>query len=64
MVRGVEQVTGRPLPVKESPRRAGDPPVLIADPTRLKTALGWQPQHDELSEIIGSALEWERRFNS
>lgn len=64
VVRGMEDVIGRPLPVKESPRRAGDPPVLISDPSRIKAALGWEPQHDNLSEIIRSALEWERRFNA
>jgi UDP-glucose 4-epimerase len=64
VVRGVEEVIGRPLPVKESARRAGDPPVLISDPSRIKAALNWRPQHDDLSEIIRSALEWERRFNA
>jgi UDP-glucose 4-epimerase len=64
VVRGVEQVIGRPLPVKESPRRAGDPPTLISDPSRIKAALGWAPRHDDLSGIIRSALAWERRFNN
>jgi UDP-glucose 4-epimerase len=64
VIDGVESVTGRKLPVRESARRAGDPPALIADPTRLKTVLGWQAKHDDLQEIIRSALEWERRFNS
>jgi UDP-glucose 4-epimerase len=64
VVRGMENVIGHRLPVKESPRRAGDPPVLISDPSRIKAALAWQPQHDDLSEIIRSALEWERRFNA
>jgi UDP-glucose 4-epimerase len=64
VVRGVEAVTGKPLPVKESGRRPGDPPVLISDPSRIKAALGWQPTHDDLSEIIRSALEWERRLNN
>jgi UDP-glucose 4-epimerase len=59
VVRGVEAVIGRSLAVQESARRAGDPPVLISDPSRLKAALGWQPHHDDLSEIIRSALEWE-----
>jgi UDP-glucose 4-epimerase len=62
VVRGVEAVIGRPLPVRESPRRAGDPPVLISDPSRIKAALGWQPQLDDLGGIIRSALEWERRL--
>ena len=64
VVRGVEAVIGRPLPVKESARRPGDPPVLISDPSGIKAALGWQPKHDDLSEIISSALDWERRLNS
>jgi UDP-glucose 4-epimerase len=64
VVQGVEGVIGRPLPVMESPRRPGDPPTLISDPSRLKEALGWQPVHDDLNEIIRSALNWERRFNT
>ena len=64
VVRGVERVTGRPLPVVESPRRPGDPPTLISDPSRIKAALGWKPVHDDLDEIIASAIAWERRFNA
>jgi UDP-glucose 4-epimerase len=60
----VEHVIGRSLPVRESPRRAGDPPTLIADPSRIKSALKWQPRHDDLTGIVRSALEWERRFNA
>lgn len=64
VVRGVERVTGRSLPVREGPRRPGDPPVLISDPARIKSALGWIPHHDDLDEIIRSAIAWERRFNA
>ena len=64
IVSTVEEVSGKPLPVRDSPRRPGDPPSLVADPTRIKEALGWQPRHDDLKEIVRSALEWERRFNS
>jgi UDP-glucose 4-epimerase len=64
VVRGVEEVTGRPLLEKESPRRPGDPPALVSDPARLKAALGWQPRYDDLPEIIRSALDWERRLAS
>jgi UDP-glucose 4-epimerase len=60
----VEKVIGRPLLVHEGPRRAGDPPELIADPSRIKATLGWKPQRDDLGEIVRSALDWERRFNS
>jgi UDP-glucose 4-epimerase len=64
VVATVEGIIGRNLPVQEGPRRAGDPPTLIADPTRIKTTLNWRPRHDDLAEIVRSALEWERRFNS
>lgn len=64
VINGVEKVTGQTLPARESPRRAGDPPTLISDPTRLKTDLGWTPRHEDLDEIIRSAIAWERRFNA
>ena len=64
VIAGVEKVTGEKLPARESPRRPGDPPTLISDPTRLKTELGWVPRHEDLDEIIRSAIAWERRFNA
>lgn len=64
VIRGVERVIGRALPVKESPRRAGDPPMLVSDPSRIKKELGWTPRHDDLDGIIASAIAWERRFNT
>jgi UDP-glucose 4-epimerase len=64
VIDGVEAVLGRKLAFKEGPRRAGDPPTLISDSSRIKAALGWKPQHEDLGGIIRSALDWERRFNS
>jgi UDP-glucose 4-epimerase len=63
VVRAVEQVTGKSLPVRVGPRRPGDPPTLISDPSRIKAALGWKPTHDGIDEIINSAIAWEKRFN-
>lgn len=63
VVATVERVIGRKLPVREAARRPGDPPTLIADPSRIKR-LGWTPHHDDIEEIVGSALEWERRSNA
>jgi UDP-glucose 4-epimerase len=63
VISAVEGVTGQKLPVVESPRRPGDPPMLVADPARIKRELGWTPAHDDISGIVRSALEWERRFN-
>jgi UDP-glucose 4-epimerase len=63
VVEAVGRVIGRPLPVQEGPRRPGDPPTLISDPSRIKAALGWHPAHEDLDGIIRSAIDWERRFN-
>lgn len=64
VIEAVNRVIGRTLPVREGPRRAGDPPTLISDPSRIKAELGWTPVHDDLDGIIRSAIAWERRFNS
>jgi len=53
-----EAVTGRNIPVKEAPRRAGDPAVLIASSDRIKKELGWRPVYDNLEAIIESAWNW------
>ncbi len=41
------------------PRRPGDPASLVADPSALRAALGWQPRHSQLPEIVDSAVAWE-----
>jgi len=50
-------VTGREITVTEGPRRPGDPPILIADPTFAKRELGWQPQYPILKTIIQHAWQ-------
>jgi UDP-glucose 4-epimerase len=61
IVEAVERATGCKLPVEYAPRREGDPPVLIADSTRVRSMLGWEPKWSTLDEMIGSAWEWFRR---
>lgn len=63
IVEAIENATGSKLPVRRSPRRPGDAPALVADPSKLKRTLAWTPEHDAIDTIIGSALAWERRFN-
>jgi UDP-glucose 4-epimerase len=55
------QVTGRDIPVKIEPPRAGDPTRLIADPARAKSVLGWQPSTSDLESIMGTAWNWRLR---
>ena len=54
------QVTGHAIPVIESPRRSGDPAVLIASSEKIRRELGWQPQFTDLKSIIESAWQWHR----
>lgn len=57
----VRKVTGHPLPVTIEPRRAGDPAVLVADSTKARTVLGWQPQYEDLEEIVRTAWNWHNK---
>jgi UDP-glucose 4-epimerase len=56
-----QKVTGADFPVTVEGRRAGDPPVLVADPSWLRTKLDWQPKYNNLEYIIRTAWEWERK---
>jgi UDP-glucose-4-epimerase GalE len=51
-------VTQQPIPVKQSPRRAGDPPFLTADYTLAKQTLGWEPKHSDLKTILETEWKW------
>jgi len=57
----VERIAGCPVPFRETARREGDPPELVADPALARTRLDWQPRHSDLDTIIRTALAWERR---
>lgn len=58
----VEKVAGAALRKTESPRRAGDPPILVAAADRIRSLLDWSPRYDDLQEIAASTLRWERRL--
>jgi UDP-glucose 4-epimerase len=62
VLRAVEKASGRPLDVREEPRRPGDPPVLVAVADRVREVLGWRPRFDDLDVIVRTSLEWERRL--
>lgn len=50
---------GRTPDIDVLPRRPGDPASLVADPSALRAALGWQAQHSSIEEIVDSAVDWE-----
>ena len=60
VLNAVEKAHGKKLNIVEHPRRAGDPPSLIADSSKLKKLFNWQPKYDDLELIVRTALEWER----
>jgi len=61
VVEVARSVTGHPVPVIESPRRAGDPAVLIASSKKIRRELGWQPRFPDLKSIVESAWQWHRK---
>src|SRR5262249_28197498 len=58
VVRVAEAVGGRPVRCRDAARRAGDPPVLVADPSRAGQLLGWRAQMSDLETIVKTALAW------
>lgn len=59
-----KKVTGKDIPVKNAPRRAGDPPQLVGDSRKAREILGWKPQFPELEKIIESAWKWHQSHPS
>jgi UDP-glucose 4-epimerase len=60
VIQAVEEVAGRPLRLTFEARRAGDPPELVADPSRLFESVGWRPRFG-LADMVETAFDWERR---
>lgn len=59
VIDAARQVTGHEIPAIAASRRPGDPPELYADPTRIKTALGWQPRYTDITRIVETAWRWQ-----
>ena len=57
VIQATEDVTGRKVPRRIVPRRAGDPPSLVADPTRAEQVLGWKAQRS-LRDMVQTAWDW------
>jgi UDP-glucose 4-epimerase len=58
----VEKIAGLKLDVREEPRRAGDPPSLVARCDKVRDLLKWQPKLDDIDTIVRTSLEWEKRL--
>lgn len=57
----VKKTTGVDFPVKVVGHRAGDPGILVADPTKLKKEFGWTPKYSDIKTIVESAWKWHKR---
>jgi UDP-glucose 4-epimerase len=60
VIETVRKVTGHAIPAQESPRRAGDPAVLVASSEKIKRELDWKPEYAGLESIVRSAWDWRK----
>lgn len=63
VIQAAEAVTGRSVPAQLAPRRAGDPPVLLAAAEAARRDLGWQPRYPELEVILAHAWAWHQKLH-
>ena len=60
VIRAAEAASGKPIACRETARRPGDPPVLVADPSLAAEVLGWRTRISDLDTIVCTALAWHR----
>lgn len=63
VIDAVKRASGKSFEVKLSPRRAGDPPAIVASSNKIRSQLGWVPEHDDLDRIVAQALAWEAKVD-
>jgi len=61
IIKACEEVTGQSVPCRIVGRRPGDAPALVAEPTKLKTELGWKPEYTDIRETIATAWKWHAK---
>lgn len=61
ILQAAKKVTGRDIPYTIGPRRGGDPDSLVADSTKARTILGWQPEHEDVNDVIATAWKWHQK---
>jgi len=64
VIEAVKRAAGHPFDVRMSPRRPGDPAAIVAGSDKIRSQLGWRPEHDDLDEIVTAALGWEEQLAS
>jgi len=61
VIDAARRVTGKSIKIDHAPRRAGDPPSLVADASKAKRVLGWQPARADIGGIVRDAWNFEQR---
>ncbi len=64
VIDAVNKVNGSPIAIEEHPRRAGDPPALVAAVHKIHRTLNWTPKYDDLEFIVKTSLDWERKLKA
>jgi UDP-glucose 4-epimerase len=65
VLEAVRRASGRnDFDVRYAPRRPGDPSAVVAASDKIRSSLGWQPEHDDLDRIVSQALAWEKRLDA
>ena len=64
VIEAVKRNAGRDFEVRLSARRPGDPAAIVAASDKIRATLGWSPAHDDLDEIVRTALAWERKLGT
>ena len=64
VIDAVNRVNGTPITIEQHPRRAGDPPSLVAAVDKIHRTLDWTPKCDDLDFIVKTSLEWEKKLKS
>jgi UDP-glucose 4-epimerase len=64
VIDAVNRVNGTPIKIEQHPRRAGDPPSLVAAVDKIHRTLDWTPKYDDLDFIVKTSLDWERKLKA
>jgi len=64
VLQSCREVVGQPIPREITARRPGDAPALVADPSKLKSQLGWQPKYTNIRETVATAWRWHQSHPS
>jgi len=62
VISAVERSNGQSFDVRDTDRRAGDPPALIAGAEKIRSVLGWEPKYADLDKIVSHAFKWEKKI--